>query len=365
MQPPAPYPPPYAQAPAAPAARPHTGVAVAVALVSCFVMPVVYVALVFELLGHRFGGGGSFTPLGVAIAVGFALWITALVLSIRAIVVSGRLGASRAGGIVALIVSALSVVTAAAATAFGLLMVSGGGAHGRPLRVRGRPRTAPTRRDAAWSVDPSGALPDASRLTADERAREAARWTRDAREEHASIAAFARLSVDLLALGAPPGLVERAHRAALDEALHARLAFALASAYAGEPVGPAAWPEALEAEAAERPAGTLRRVARESLVDGVYGEGLAALRADEEVAADPAVAAVLATVARDEAGHAALGWDVLAFCVARDGSLTPALVEAAEDIAARADTALERAHAASVRERLDALLAEQGERAAA
>ena len=360
MQPPAPYPPPYAPGPAAPAARPHTGVAVAAALVSCFVMPVVYVALSLEILEHRYGGGGSFAPLAVAIAVGFALWITALVLSIRSIVLSGRVGASRAGGIVALVVSVLSVLTSGAATVFGLLMASGGGAHGRPLRVRGRPRTAPTRRDAAWSVDPSGALPDASRLTADERAREAARWTRDAREEHSSIAAFARLSVDLLALGAPPGLVERAHRAALDEVLHARLAFALAGAYAGEPVGPEVWPEALEGEAAERPAGTLRRVALESLVDGAYGEGLAALRAAAEVATDPAVAEVLATVARDEAGHAALGWDVLAFCVARDGSLAPALVEAAAALATRADSALERSHAASVRGELGALLAERG-----
>jgi len=365
MQPPAPYPPPYAPVPAAPAAHPRTGVAAAVSLVSCLVMPVVYVALVLEFLGHRFDGGGSFAPLGVAIAVGFSLWIAALVLSIRAIVVSGRLGASRAGGIFALVVSVLSVVTAAAAAAFSLLMVSGGGAHGRPLRVRGRPRTAPTRRDAAWSGDLPAALPDASRLSPAERAREAARWTRDAREEHSSVAAFARLSIDLLALGATPELVERAHRAALDEVLHARLAFALAGAYAGEPVGPDAWPEALEGEAAERPAGTLRRVALESLVDGAYGEGLAALRAAAEVAADPAVAAVLETVARDEAGHAALGWDVLAFCVARDGSLAPALIEAAEDLSARADSALERSHAASVREGLDALLAGRGEQAAA
>lgn len=364
MQPHAPYPPPYAHGPAAPAERPHTGVALAVALVSCLVMPVVYVALVFEFLGHRFSGGGSFVPLGVAIAVGFALWVTALVLSIRSIVLSGRGGASRTGGIVALVVSVLSMVTAAAAAAFGLLMVAGGGAHGRPLRVRGRPRTAGTRRDAAWSAEPTGALPDASQLTADERSLQAARWTRDAREEHASIAAFARLSVDLLALGAPPGLVERAHRAALDEVLHARLAFALAGAYAGEPVGPEAWPEALEAEAAERPAGTLRRVALESLVDGAYGEGLAALRAAAEDAADPAVSEVLEIVARDEAVHAALGWDVLAFCVARDGSLAPALVEAAEALVVRADSALERGHAASVRGELGALLAEQEKSAA-
>ncbi len=357
MHPPAPHPPPYAQGPVAPAGRPHTGAAVAVALVSCFVMPVVYIGLVFEVLGHRFRGGASFTPLGVAIAVGFVLWITALVLSIRAIVVSGRVGASRVGGVVALVASGVSVVTAGAAAAFSLLLLSGGGAHGRPLRVRGRPRTAPTRRDPAWSVDPACGLPDVARLTAEARARESARWTRDAREEHASIAAFARLSVDLLALGAPPALVEGAHRAALDEVLHARLAFALAGAYAGEPVGPEAWPEALEGEGPESPAGTLRRVARESLVDGAYGEGLAALRAAAEVSADPAVAAVLATLARDEAVHAALGWDVLAFCVARDGALAAELVEAAEALAARADAPLERAHAASVRGGLNALLA--------
>lgn len=98
MQPPAPYghPPAYPPPPPSPAPHPRTGVAVA--LVSCFVMPIVYVVLVFELLGHRFDGGGSMAPLGVSIAFGFVLWITGLVLSIRSIVVSGRIGASRAVG---------------------------------------------------------------------------------------------------------------------------------------------------------------------------------------------------------------------------------------------------------------------------
>lgn len=339
-----------------PPSRPLRGVALLLALTSCLVMPLVYLAVTLSELGNRFNHF-SLAPIGISIAVGIALWIAALVFSIRAIVVSGRVGVSRAAGIAALILSILATVTAAAAAALTVLMLGGGGAHGRPLRVRGRPRTAPTLGGAGWTDGPGASLPDVSLLSADERAREAARWVRDAREEHASIAAFSRLSLDLLALGAPAALVERTHRAALDEVLHARLAFALAGAYAGAPVGPDAWPEAVEGAASERTADTLRRVAIESLVDGAYGEGLAGLRAGAESAADPAVAAVLDLIARDEAGHAALGWDLLAFCVGRDASLAPALVEAARALAARADSALERSHARAVDDGLGALLA--------
>jgi hypothetical protein len=58
--------------------------------------------------------------------------------------------------------------------------------------------------------------------------------------EHASIAAFARFALQLLAVGAPPDLVHGAQIAMGDEADHARLAFRLASAYAVRAVGPSA-----------------------------------------------------------------------------------------------------------------------------
>ena len=58
--------------------------------------------------------------------------------------------------------------------------------------------------------------------------------------EHASIAAFARFSLELLAFGAPPDLVEQAQAAMADETRHAKLCFALAGAYAERPIGPGA-----------------------------------------------------------------------------------------------------------------------------
>ena len=48
-----------------------------------------------------------------------------------------------------------------------------------------------------------------------------AAWARAAAFEHASVAAFARLSLQLMAHGAPTALLGEVHRAALDETRHA------------------------------------------------------------------------------------------------------------------------------------------------
>ena len=57
--------------------RPRTGLAVAAALTSCFVMPVVYFLAVITQLGRY--ESHSLVPLGVAVAAGFALWAAAVV----------------------------------------------------------------------------------------------------------------------------------------------------------------------------------------------------------------------------------------------------------------------------------------------
>ena len=103
--------------------------------------------------------------------------------------------------------------------------------------------------------------------------------------------------------------------------MHARLAFSLASAYAGEPVGP----RPAARSCSRRPPSPPRRSpssAAESLVDGCLLEGVAAevaRRALAPRARSAGARAVLAVIARDEASHAALAWDVVQWCCDRGG----------------------------------------------
>ncbi|MCB9699340.1 MAG: ferritin-like domain-containing protein [Alphaproteobacteria bacterium] len=185
---------------------------------------------------------------------------------------------------------------------------------GRPLLHEGRPVVAPVAtRSSAWS-DALGA--DASDLRPEERERLADFWLDAAVMEHASVASFARVSLDLMRFGAPPELLAATHRAAMDEVEHARLCFALAGAYRGEPVGPGP----LEVPSAG--ATTLREVAVALLREGCIGETLAAVDAAARLAnaRDPAVRRALEVVVRDESEHAALAWRTLRWLLRVDPS---------------------------------------------
>lgn len=164
--------------------------------------------------------------------------------------------------------------------------------------------------EAIAALDPS-ALPQAIR------AQLAERWAAEASFEHASIASFARASLELLALGAPPALLAGAQAAALDEVTHARLGYALASAYAGRALGPGALPAAALGVAAP----SFASLAAGTFRDACLGETVASLRA--EAAAEgttcPAVNAVLRTIAADEGRHAELAWKTLAWALREGG----------------------------------------------
>ncbi|HBQ16270.1 MAG TPA: hypothetical protein DEF51_35790, partial [Myxococcales bacterium] len=135
-----------------------------------------------------------------------------------------------------------------------------GHAHGRPWRRAGRRLEAGARRRDDWT---GGAAPDVDALEPMARETLAAAWTEVARDEHASVGAFADLSQRLLAAGAPPSLIAQCHRAAIEEIDHAQRAFGIAGAYAGRPIGPAA----LEMPAAGKRDGSLPELAVETLLD--------------------------------------------------------------------------------------------------
>lgn len=191
--------------------------------------------------------------------------------------------------------------------------VSLGCSPGRPFLIGGQPRLAGAEPREDWTCE----LGHCSEASAGVRAALATAWTRTALMEHASIAAFARFSLELLAFGAPAELVASASCAMADEIEHARQAFAFASYYAGEALGPSA----LVID------GSLDRIDLDASVvttflEGCIGETVAALEARHAADAveDPLLRQALAKVADDEARHALLAFEFLKWALPRAGA---------------------------------------------
>jgi hypothetical protein len=164
--------------------------------------------------------------------------------------------------------------------------------------------------------------------------------------EHASIAAFARFTLQLLAVGGPPDLVMAAQRAMADETNHAQLAFALAAAYGDRDLGPGSL--AIDACLDET---DLPALVAMVFAEGCVGETVAAVEALEalEHASDPAVRAALKVIAEDETRHAELAWRTAAWALAVGGQ---AVRDCIERTIAREETRL-RTGGGAVAERED------------
>lgn len=176
---------------------------------------------------------------------------------------------------------------------------------GRPLVIEGEARAAAAAAREDWKASADieiDALPEALR------ARLAEHHAAVAAMEHASVASFARFSLQLLALGAPAELVAEAHRAALDEIEHARLAYGIASRFAGRALGPSILPEATAPLSAD-----MVQIVEALVEEGCVGETLGAAEGMEleRRAADRGLAGALARIAEDEERHAQLAWRAL------------------------------------------------------
>ncbi len=201
------------------------------------------------------------------------------------------------------------------------LIVEDGTVCGRPLRDDAGRAALP---EVIATGTPSPALLTQS-LTPEGRRALAQRWLRDARAEHASIASFAQLTLDLLAHGAPASLVARCAQAQADEVAHARTAFTLASMFLGHEVepGPMAIPSL--------PTPSLAALAASTVRDGCVNEALAAAEAALRLAGatlEP-VRAALAVVVEDEARHAVLARDIVEWAVDVGGTDVAIAVRAA------------------------------------
>lgn len=131
-----------------------------------------------------------------------------------------------------------------------------------------------------------------------------------ARAEYSSVWTFLRLAAELAAASAPAALIARALDAADDEVRHAELCAGAAGglALAQLPMWMA------QPRFTRRSCDALAILAVEAWCEGCLNEGAAAEEARLAAAeTQDDRAGMLATIARDEAGHAELSWDVLAW----------------------------------------------------
>ena len=193
------------------------------------------------------------------------------------------------------------------------------GVCGRPFLVDGAVRHAQVVFESAW---PAISSPDVDVFDPSSKERLAEYWVNMGLLEHASIAAFARFTLDLLSLGAPAYLISDSQSALGDEVEHARLAFGLASAYAGKRLGPGPLP--IEGSLSNR---SRLEIVRTAFLEGCIGETCAAVEAAEAAAeaTDPAVARILQRIAEDETRHAALSYRFVAWALGADSELAMAL----------------------------------------
>lgn len=201
-----------------------------------------------------------------------------------------------------------------------------GCSHGRPLRVHAHPIVAAPTRTRGW-FNARAPAPVLDGLSTADRQLLAHHWASIAASEHGSIAAFHRLGLELLAIGAPADLIAACQRAAADETRHARLAFTLASRFAGVPIGPAT----LDLPHPLPLARTLVALAEDTVRSACVEETLAiaAAIALRSTATDPAVCFALDRIVADETRHAAFAWRLVRYLVDLGGAPVHAAVQRA------------------------------------
>jgi hypothetical protein len=207
----------------------------------------------------------------------------------------------------------------------------------RPFLVASRPRAGALVARSDWTAP---AAPGAIELDARTARALAEAWLEDGRQEHASIAAFARFTMLALAVGAPPEFAQGSQGASLDEIAHANGCLALARRYGAGDVGPG--PVSLAGAMPEQDA-ALADLAALTVHEGCVGETLGVLLATEQLstATDPEVRALLERIVRDEQRHAELAWRFVRWAIERGGEEVRRAVAAAFDEAMAETRALD------------------------
>jgi len=285
-------------------------------------------AIALLVVGVVFGALGLKYLAGLVFLTASVMSVFACARAVRAMLVVGQVKPMPLGfaGAVALFPMLGGLFMAAVGALFAFLSTATF-TRGRQLRAFGRVLLPEVRPGAAWLNPPTRPIDQVSDARGVAKA-----WRENGRTEHASVAAFANLTLDLLALGAPEALIRAAQQDALDEIRHTRACFSLARDLDGEDQSPGPFPQPQGWSFGTRFRRIkLARLAVESLIDGALHEGLsAAVMAKLATRTTiPAIASTLLGLAADEGRHAAHGWDAVEWCLQEGGPAVAAALRGA------------------------------------
>ena len=200
---------------------------------------------------------------------------------------------------------------------------------GRPFVVEGSARTTISQKckDAdttfadSWHTDVTLAIKPNNSLN-QELGR---RWLEQAEGEHASVASFARNTLQLLTLGSPSELLIASKQAGIDEINHAKISYDIASANTGLKLAPGPLDVQESLKKLE-----LMSVIRSIIQEGCVGETLAAIeaRVRGHGTDDPYIKKSLLQITEEETNHAQLAWDTIDWVVGKN----PDLLSFAENV---------------------------------
>ena len=144
------------------------------------------------------------------------------------------------------------------------------------------------------------------------------RWLEQAEGEHASVASFARNTLQLLTLGSPSELLVASQQAGIDEINHAKISYDIASANTGLKLAPGP----LDVQESLKKL-DLMSVIRSIIHEGCVGETLAAVeaRVRGHGTDDPYIKKSLLQITEEETNHAQLAWDTIEWIVGKNPEL--------------------------------------------
>jgi len=197
--------------------------------------------------------------------------------------------------------------------------------HGKPILIPGRPfvvdgryrattswigKKEESNANTAWSIDQVPGILTNSSLNQEI----ALEFSNQGEGEHASVASFARHTLQLMSMGAPATLLTGSQKAALDEIRHARMCYGIAKSFLEAKIQP----NTLNIDGSVK---TMRKseIIQSVITEGCIGETVAAVRAQlsAHYAKEQRVKDILEEIAADETNHSQLAWNTVQWAINR------------------------------------------------